>query len=561
MSLDDILVRVGEFGKYQLGMFILLGVAIIPTAWHTITLVFIGGDQQQYWCRIQRLVNLSAELTNQNTQSLRDIFVPMEIDLSGKSKYSKCEYYDYDYDRMTVDDLMHWNRSSVRFQSNRTRRCEEWEFENGNTILVQYSLFCEREWFVSMVRTMFFAGFFVGVIVSGSLSDRYGRFKCFMISIVLEIVTGVISPFVGNYYVFVAFRFLIGATSGAAYTTAFVIILEITGQKYRMYAGVLAQWGFCFGVIIAPGVAWLIRDHIYFQLFIALSAVPFLACYWLVPESPRWLIQKKRFVEAEVVIQKIAIVNGKHDGTTTYLSVLSGKKQEESHDVSSANFFDLLKTPNLRKTSLNIFASWFVASLLYYGLLLSSKSLGDNVYVNTALTGVMEIGAYVTCILLLNRVGRRWTMSGAFILAGTMLLCCIALLDTKNLTWLLIAISSIGKLADSVAFTIVYLYSAELFPTVVRNVGVGAGSMFARFGGLVAPQVARLNTVWAPLPTIIFGASAIAVGMLNTRLPETHGKQLPETLEDGENFGKSKRKPNESEIPLKEVVECTHTTV
>ena len=50
----------------------------------------------------------------------------------------------------------------------------------------------------------------------------------------------------------------------------------------------------------------------------------------------------------------------------------------------------------------------------------------------------------------------------------------------------------LGKLGISGSFSIIYLYSGELFPTVVRTTGVGAGSMHARIGGLLAPFVADL---------------------------------------------------------------------
>ena len=47
----------------------------------------------------------------------------------------------------------------------------------------------------------------------------------------------------------------------------------------------------------------------------------------------------------------------------------------------------------------------------------------------------------------------------------------------------------LGKFFCSAAFAIVYVYAAELFPTVVRNVGVGSASMCARIAGLIQPQV------------------------------------------------------------------------
>jgi OCT family organic cation transporter-like MFS transporter 4/5 len=53
----------------------------------------------------------------------------------------------------------------------------------------------------------------------------------------------------------------------------------------------------------------------------------------------------------------------------------------------------------------------------------------------------------------------------------------------------------VGKFGISSAFSIIYVFSAELFPTVVRTIGVGAGSMAARLGGLLAPFVAELVTI------------------------------------------------------------------
>jgi len=64
----------------------------------------------------------------------------------------------------------------------------------------------------------------------------------------------------------------------------------------------------------------------------------------------------------------------------------------------------------------------------------------------------------------------------------------------------------LGKFCISGAYAVVYLFSTEQFPTVVKNSGLGMCSLFARFGGLACPYVVLLGTTWKPLPLIIFGA-------------------------------------------------------
>lgn len=61
-----------------------------------------------------------------------------------------------------------------------------------------------------------------------------------------------------------------------------------------------------------------------------------------------------------------------------------------------------------------------------------------------------------------------------------------------DMEWLRLLLACFGIVGMSVSFTTVYLFSGELFPTVVRNIGVGASSMCARVGSIVAPFVVSL---------------------------------------------------------------------
>ena len=58
--------------------------------------------------------------------------------------------------------------------------------------------------------------------------------------------------------------------------------------------------------------------------------------------------------------------------------------------------------------------------------------------------------------------------------------------------WLTIVLALLGKLGAAAAFAIIYVYSAELFPTLLRNSLMGVTCLFARLGGMISPYVADL---------------------------------------------------------------------
>lgn len=95
----------------------------------------------------------------------------------------------------------------------------------------------------------------------------------------------------------------------------------------------------------------------------------------------------------------------------------------------------------------------------------------------------------------------------------------------------------IGKFLIAGSFAIIYNYTAELFPTPVRNTALGVGSMCARLSGALTPLITLLDSLDKTLPTVIFASIAVTSGLLALLLPETLNQPMPQSLEDGERFG------------------------
>lgn len=90
----------------------------------------------------------------------------------------------------------------------------------------------------------------------------------------------------------------------------------------------------------------------------------------------------------------------------------------------------------------------------------------------------------------------------------------------------------IGRFFISASFTVLYVYSAELFPTVVRNVGMGISSFSARLGGMVAPFIVLQGDQSTSFPMFVFACTALFAAVTGLRLHETQGRPMPETFEE-----------------------------
>ena len=135
--------------------------------------------------------------------------------------------------------------------------------------------------------------------------------------------------------------------------------------------------------------------------------------------------------------------------------------------------------------------------------------------------------------------GRRPVLSLCQLLGGTATIIAGLLEDQDiaeitglhmNYAELQILCSLIGKFGISAAYAIVYLYTAELYPTIIRTTSIGICSLVCMLGSIAGLLIEILGDYWKPAPNLAMGIIAIMAGCLVLLLPETAGKGLPETM-------------------------------
>ncbi|CAG9561459.1 unnamed protein product [Danaus chrysippus] len=530
MDFDAILEDVGTFGRYQkLVVYFILLPAVIPCGFHAYAQLFMASDVK-HWCNVPALEPLN------NLDLIRNLSIPLELK-NGEFEYSQCNMYQLNYSNV----LENYPNIETPVLAEIVPCVDGWTFEtNKTTVVSEWSLVCNKDFYPTLGLVLLAVGGIIGNYIFGYLQDTFGRKPSFFIYLIIESIFGIATAFAQNYYIWIVYRFGVGFTVPAIMATPYVLAIELVGPKCRTLCTILSNIAYSLGLILLSGVVYLVRDWRHLALATTLPFLVFFLYLWPMPESPRWLLARGQFEKAEVILKKMARINGK-SLPANYMVHLRRKyesdklKQDlEKEKSRKYGILDLFRTPNLRKKTIIITFIWFTNTSVYVGLSYYAPVLGGDEYLNFFLAGVVELPTYMFLWPSMERLGRRWTLCMSMVVGG---IACLTTFLVQHETNVTLALYCVGKMGISSAFVVLPLMASELYPTVVRGLGMSLSSVLGMLGPIFIPLVNYLGSDIMVLPLIIMGALLVAGGIASLLLPETLNQHLPQTLEDGEKMG------------------------
>uniref|UniRef100_A0A671WWK3 Major facilitator superfamily (MFS) profile domain-containing protein n=1 Tax=Sparus aurata TaxID=8175 RepID=A0A671WWK3_SPAAU len=493
---DELTSFLGDYGLFQIVIIVLLSLAAIPTGYMAVIVVFVS-DTPEYHCK----ESISS------TRNGTDVEQRSWIGPDSCSRYK-----------------LNGSWTETAGLSNDTEQCVDgWVFSTeiySSTVVSEWDLVCEHAWKVPLSTSLFFVGVLIGSFISGPISDRFGRKPVFFITMVLQSVTALIQAASVSWVMFCVLNCLKGLGQVSSYGTSLILGSELLGPSARIKFSLLAQ-GVCYGIgyALLPLFAFFIRS---WRILLVASAIPgliYIPMWWVIPESPRWLLQKGRVEEAELVIRNAAKRNRVPVPEVIFragqcLELMKDKGEEER----THTYLDLIHTPNMRNiTILGVFI-WMSVAMVYYGLSLNTSNLNGNVYLNCFISAAIDIVVIVATGLLVNRAPRPTLLFCMLILCGIMLLL-IQLVFTL-----------VGKVGVAGAYIFLFVFVTELMPTVVRNMGLGITTTAAYLGSIISPYVIYMGVYSRVLPYIIFGTVCLVAAAAGLLLPDTRNSKLPDLI-------------------------------
>ncbi|MGJ7548639.1 MFS transporter [Pseudomonas alloputida] len=395
-------------------------------------------------------------------------------------------------------------------------------------VIVQFSDYLKLDSFwQGMVAASAMLGTFCSGFLGGWLTDKVGRRRLFFVGPVLFMVGSLGSLWVESGIALFILRFLVGVGVGLEYPVAGSLLTEFLPQKHRgqRLAGLTILWfaGAALSYMVGNFILARGGDEAW-RLVLASSAV-LGALLFIVrlrtPESPRWLVSKGRFAEAERIIKQVY-------GPTYSLANMPEQAAEQK-----VSLCDLMRS-GYGKRMLFVAVFWSSAVVPMFAVysfapvVLQALNLkGDWASYGSVLITLLFVVGCIVATRLIDTLGRRPLIIHSF-LWSTLALLGLGLFSNSSEALVLLMFGAYALFIGG-AQVLELVYPNELFPTEIRAFAVGMGSSMSRIGSAAGTWLVPVSLLHLGIGNTMLVAALVSLAGLVVSVwlaPETRGMSL-----------------------------------
>ncbi|KAG5268311.1 hypothetical protein AALO_G00211140 [Alosa alosa] len=404
-----------------------------------------------------------------------------------------------------------------------------------NNIVTEWDLVCGQYWLVPLEEVCFILGALTGFLGLGFAADRLGRVKALLASLTLSVVFGVLVCVSPSPPTFIATRFCLASASAGVYLTLYVIRLELCDPSLRLLVTVVAGLTTVAGELLLLGVALGCQS---WRGLLGTGAAPLtlFLCYGIprvFPESPRWLLLSERSGDMNSFSERRERDRDRDDESFTEL-----ESEPPSSTRPHLSFHELLHSRNIWKNICVLGFTSFIShgiSHCYSSFRGDVRGTTPSFYWTYLLSVCAGGGAWLLLWATVNRCGRRGILLLAMTLTGLASLILLGLMEYLSESAITV-FSVMGLFSSQAAAHLCIFFTAEIMPTVIRGVGVGAVLALGCVGRLSSPLMDLRNHYGYFLHHVVYSSLALLAVLSILLLPESKRKPLPQTLADGEQY-------------------------
>ena len=399
--------------------------------------------------------------------------------------------------------------------------CDGWDYDRDvhpETAVSQFHLVCAQKFWIFLSQSIYLSGYVVGSLVSGIIADKFGRRPTIIIFAVLLLLSGIAAFFSPCIIVFNIFRWVTATSSISLYIVTYTYCIEISGLRWKNLISILYEVTSSVGFMLVPLLSWTFPRWTTLQLIVSVPVFIILPLCSpkILPESPRWLLANGHSSEGKTAITQ---------------------ESSRNKSSSSVSMKDLFRTPGLLRSTLVLAYIWCVFEIIYNFVIMNAKNIiPGNPTINVVIMSSLGLISGFMSIPIVLRVGRRLSAGLCLIITGSCFLISYGLQNLLLDQIFAQIFVQIGQFVNTVCLILMYIFTAEIYPTVIRSMGHGTVNACGRLGAMLPPLL--LPYMEDGKMFLMLGVMALIAGCLVWLLPETKDMELMDSLEEGEEFNK-----------------------